>query len=331
LATPSEATTGEGRTEPAGEVLPLLSVLIETLNEEMGAGEVRLGNVLEGLKEQTYPQEKMEILVVLGGSSAGLAAYLTERYPYVKQLPFDGTAYFPMKNHALQYAEGDIIAFLDSDCIPSSGWAASIVNVISAGADVSAGRTRYPPGAPLGRTFGVFDFGHVEGNDSGEASGFLAGNCAFRRDVILQNPYDKRIRRSGGCYLLARQLRSKNYKLRYNAEQFVVHGYNVREQGYLRKRLRSGYDTILLSRIDEHGVLPEGRFLRFGLLAPFLSSASRLLYDFRRIVYNRRDLEIPLYVIPYFYLVAILMRSAEIAGGLVTVVRPDYLKKKYDW
>jgi hypothetical protein len=78
-------------------------------------------------------------------------------------------------------------------------------------------------------------------------------------------------------------------------------------------------------------VLPETRFLKLGLLAPFLFAARRMVYDWQTILVNRRDLEIAWYETPYFVAASMLVRTAEVAGGLVSVAKPDYLARRFGW
>ena len=224
-----------------------------------------------------------------------------------------------------------IIAFLDSDCMPSGNWVERIVSTLSRGADVAAGKTRYAPDHLLAHTFEVFDFGHVSGDENGEASGFIANNVAFRREILSQHSFDDRLGRSGGCYLLGQQLKSLNYKIAYDPEQFAVHGYNIEGLKWIWKRIRLGFDAINLCRLDDAGVLPEKRFMKLGILAPFAIAASRLWFDFKRFVSNSADLDIPIYAIPWFYLTSVVTRSIEAIGGVITIVRPDYFRKKFGW
>lgn len=310
---------------------PLLSVVIETFNADQET-EVEVDDVLKRLGEQTHPAECIEVLVVHDESNRGIAEYLKANYPDVRCLALRNANYFSMKNHGLKFARGEIIAFLDSDCLPrGNDWAERIVSTLSGGADVAAGKTRYAPGRLLAHTFDVFDFGHVSGDENGEASGILANNVAFGREVLSQHSFDDRLGRSGGCYLLGRQLKSLGYKIAYDPEQFAVHGYNIEGPKWIWKRIRLGFDAINLCRLDEDGVLPEQRAIKMGILAPFAIAASRVWFDFRRFVSNSADLGIPIYAIPWFCLTSVVTRSIEAIGGVITVVRPGYFHRKFGW
>ena len=225
-----------------------ISVIIETYNATPET-EIKLEHVLDKLNKQTYPRDKIEVLVVLDEANTKLAGFLKDKYPDVSLVTLNSNNYFSMKNHGIKFAQGDIVAFLDCDCIPGEDWAERIASTLSRGADVAAGKTRYPSDKPLARTFDLFDFGHVQGDENGEANCFVANNVAFRKDVLLKHNFDNRIGRSGGCYLLARQLKVLNYKMVYEPGQFAVHEYNIKGLGFIIKRIRLGYDSINLCRL----------------------------------------------------------------------------------
>jgi hypothetical protein len=56
-----------------------------------------------------------------------------------------------------------------------------------------------------------------------------------------------------------------------------------------------------------------------------------MAFDFGTIIGNRRDLEIAWYETPFFVAASLLARTLEVAGGLVSVARPDYLSRRFGW
>lgn len=308
---------------------PSISVVIETVNEETGP-QTDLNQVLAGLAKQTYPKERLEIVVVVKQGNRALRDQLREHHPKVRVVETEHTTYYPMKTAGIERATGDIIALLDSDTVPAPVWAERIADRIESGADVVAGKTRYTPGAPFARTFDFFNFGYIQGDENGRANGFLPNNVAFRRNVILEHKFDRRIGRSGAAHLLGHQLMALGYRLVYGPEQFVSHNsYGVLEE--LRMRVKSGYDSVNLSRLDGDRVLGESKYVQRSSFALAVVFARRIVFDARATVRNRRDLDIPLAQIPYFLLISPLVRALEMIAALITVVKPDYFKEKYGW
>ena len=103
------------------ETIPTLSVIIETYNASAGS-EIELRHVMNGLSEQTYPQGEMETIVVVDETNTHLADFLKAEYPAVRVVLIENSTYYAMKFLGIQSAQGEIVALLDSDCLPSKNW-----------------------------------------------------------------------------------------------------------------------------------------------------------------------------------------------------------------
>lgn len=306
-----------------------LSVVIETVNEETGP-RTGLRDVLAALRSQTHPRDRLEILVVVGEKNEALKSELRDEHPDVRVVEVDQPTYFRMKTDGIQQATGDVIALLDSDTVPVPLWAEKIVGRVAAGADAVAGKTRYAVGQPFSGTFNFFNFGYIQVDADGEANGFLPNNAAFRRQVILDHGFDPKIVRSGAGHLLGRQLKAFGYRLVYEPEALVFHNmYGLSEE--LNMRVKAGYDCVNLSALDREQVLSESRYLQRGIWGLLAVTARRIAFDARTAIGNRHDLDIPPYQIPYFLLISPLIRGLEFVAGVVTMVKPEYFKKKYSW
>lgn len=308
---------------------PLVSVIIETYNADPDA-KIQLEQVLERLRAQTYPQDRIEVVVVVEEANAELQQFLAQRFTWVRVVLTDDPAYYAMKVRGLEAAKGDLLALTDADCAPSANYVERLVKNFSAGADVVVGKVRFTPGARFAKTFDLFCFAHIKADEQGMAQAFSVNNVAFTREIVRQHRFDPRVRRSGGAYLLCRQLRAAGRKVVYDSEIVVHHdAYNLRFQ--MMMRVRTGYEVVNLARIDETGVLPETRFRRLGVLAPVVSSARRFLIDLRNVVTDRRELDISVLEIPYFFFASFVIRTIEAGAGILTIFKPDYLAERYGW
>jgi glycosyltransferase involved in cell wall biosynthesis len=132
-----------GRDGGGTDRLPFVSVVIPVLN-----GEGHLSTCLDALHRMDYPAERHEILVVDNGSTDQTADVL-RRYP-VRALhePRRGPA--RARNRGIAAARGDIVAFTDADCVPTTGWLREIVRGFSAGdvGGVAGEILPYPPKTP---------------------------------------------------------------------------------------------------------------------------------------------------------------------------------------
>lgn len=95
---------------------PFVSVIIPVRDDTE-----RLKKCLSALKDQTYPIDKYEIIVVDNGS---------KKDPVVDITPFEGgrleyeqrRGSYAARNKGIRLSRGEVLAFTDSDCIPQHDW-----------------------------------------------------------------------------------------------------------------------------------------------------------------------------------------------------------------
>jgi GT2 family glycosyltransferase len=305
----------------------MLSVVIETFNATPESN-IQLQHVLARLREQTISQEDLERIVVVDERNHQLAEHVRKIEPAAKVVATADATYYGMKRRGMKEAQGEVIALLDSDCLPGKDWAREILATIAGGADVVAGKVRFPSGAPFSRTFALFDSGHLRNEKDGQTSCFNVSNVALRRAVVREHPFDDRLTRFGGGILLGRRLRSLGYKILYNPAVAVVHNDKGLKK-HIAVRFRTGHEAVKMCRLDDAGVLPDTKFLRLGILAPFAFALRRITFDWQSIVAKRRELEIAWYEVPFFAAASVVVRAAEAGAGLVSVIKPDYFPRRF--
>lgn len=103
---------------------PFVTVVVVTYNSAATVGET-----LSSLAEQTYSEDRYEVLVVDGGSADDTEA-LAEEYGATFDLVEGGTI-GACRNRGIDLAEGDYVAFTDSDCAVPATWLRSHVDRIA--------------------------------------------------------------------------------------------------------------------------------------------------------------------------------------------------------
>jgi glycosyltransferase involved in cell wall biosynthesis len=305
---------------------PHVSVVIETITTRFdcanGSIVDDLGRTLTALDKQTYPRELIEQIVVIDEEvSQRDVKELSRRYPTVKLVRSPASNYFAAKNSGAAAASGDVIALLDGDCEPAPDWLESLLAPLASGVAAVGGRTRYTGGSWAARTFSIPDFAYVLADESGSASGFNINNVAFPREVLLKHPFDTRISRNGGCYFLFHQLRAEGARILYESRAVVAHGIDIDGFGFARKHFDRGYDGVAVYRLDDHSVLRGTRlFRRLGGIALVPIIGRRILVDWMRLLRHRRQIGISFLALPYFAMIAFVLRSIELTGGLTAVV-----------
>jgi len=113
---------------------PNVSVIILTYN---GSEYIKL--LLESLFNQSYPQERMEILVVDNASTDETLSITRKNFSSVKVIALEKNIGFAAgNNQALLHASHDLLVFLNQDTICHPGFLQSMVNIMEADKTLAA-------------------------------------------------------------------------------------------------------------------------------------------------------------------------------------------------
>lgn len=121
--------------------LPFVSVVIPHYND-LDA----LAVCLAGLRRQSWPADRMEIIVADNNSACGLDAVARVASGCrVVPAPIQGAG--PARNAGMAVSRGEILAFIDSDCDPEPDWVEHGVRAL-ADHDFAGGHVRTAPRDP---------------------------------------------------------------------------------------------------------------------------------------------------------------------------------------
>jgi glycosyltransferase involved in cell wall biosynthesis len=299
-----------------------VSVVVETVNArfglETGSLSQKLAKTMAHLQAQTYPRGMTEWIIVLdANASVPETEEIHEQWPDAKLLCSLTSNYFAAKNAGAAAATGEIVALCDSDVVPVDEWLEKLVGAFTADTAVVGGRTRYPTDTWIGRICGVTDFGYVVAGQGGVATGILLNNVAFRRDVLLSHPFDERIRRDGGCYLLFHQLRAEGLKIRHEPQARTCHQFDPHFSAIVSKQFNRGYDGAQVYALDDRQVL-QGSYLyqKLGALSLVPIATRRVLRDWFRVVRHGRQMGVGVLQLPVVCVIGLCLRTVELAGGI---------------
>lgn len=118
MAHPAPSIRGMSGRQGVEATPPLISVIIPHYNDLDN-----LARCLDRLRRQTWPVERREIIIADNNSEGGVAA--------VEAIAADARVVAareqgagPARNAAVAVAQGDILAFIDSDCLATEAWLA---------------------------------------------------------------------------------------------------------------------------------------------------------------------------------------------------------------
>lgn len=139
---PSTGVLTDPPTASGGEAdWPMVSLIIPVLNDAAG-----LRRCLTAVAAQTYPWDRLEILVVDNGSHDGTPAVVAE-FAGARLLRESRRSSYAARNRGLTAARGEVIAFTDADCVPDPRWLIDGVRALQAAprAGLVAGRIEVFP------------------------------------------------------------------------------------------------------------------------------------------------------------------------------------------
>ncbi|HWZ65824.1 MAG TPA: glycosyltransferase [Patescibacteria group bacterium] len=120
--------------EPASITKPLISVIVVVKNDR------GIAQTLKGIKECVF--DRPYEVIVVDASDHDILADIKAQNVWVRweQFPVSNKRTTPQqRNRGLELARGDIIAFIDANCEPSTEWLASIAKTIGSGEDIVCG------------------------------------------------------------------------------------------------------------------------------------------------------------------------------------------------
>ncbi len=212
----------------------LVSIIIPAYNAER-----TLGECLDGCLAQGYPDT--EIIVVDDGSTDGTERVARARnVGYIRQ---ENGGPAKARNTGAREAEGEVIAFTDSDCIPEPNWIEALV--ASLDEDTAAVGGTYGIANP-DSTLARFIHEEIAARHShfGEAVDFLGSfNVAYKKAAFdAVGGFDESFRiASAEDNDLAYRLSDRGGTLRFTGEAVVCHHHPTRLWPYLRTQMRHGF------------------------------------------------------------------------------------------
>jgi glycosyltransferase involved in cell wall biosynthesis len=202
-------------------VLPFVSVVVPVLDR---AG--MIGTLLDSLAAQWYPADRHEILVVDNGSTDGTQG-VVERYPVTLLSETSRRSSYAARNRGIAAGRGELVAFIDSDCVADPGWLAALVE----GSDDP--------------TYGAFAGEVVAFAPSSRPERFLARRRVAQHASMLRHPYlpcvttsnvayrraaldrigafDAELRSGGDVDLAWRMQEQTPYRIAYRPAAIVAH------------------------------------------------------------------------------------------------------------
>ena len=245
-----------------------------------------------------------------GAQSSGLA----EELPGLKLVLAPVHTSYELKNAGVRAAAADLVAFLDADCVPESGWLRALVGTMRRYPDAVAasGRTVYEGRSLVERALAVLSRGYLDPGGAGVgATKFISNNNGcIRRDVFLAHPLPT----DGGPFAAGVQseaVRRAGGRLLFTPDAVVVHEF---EGWPMERDIRRniGYATIRIRQIDP--AMPFAWMARFGPISIPLFFVARTIDSCWDCLRVGRRYGLRWYELPAAFAMAVVVHAMELGG-----------------
>jgi cellulose synthase/poly-beta-1,6-N-acetylglucosamine synthase-like glycosyltransferase len=214
-----------------------ISVIVPVYNEEKN---IRF--LIESLLCLNYPKNKYEIIIVDNNSEDKTAEIIKEFQ--VIYLCEKKQSSYAARNKGIKESKGDILAFIDGDCIPDKDWLKNaITHFINEDIDIIAGAMtlyNYSISLKLIDIYQLITLGERQVNSQEEGK-CASGNLIVKKEIFEKIGYFKGRLVSGGDGEWTKRATDHGFKLRYCSDVEVYHPSLEDFRGLLKRAIRIGY------------------------------------------------------------------------------------------
>jgi mycofactocin system glycosyltransferase len=270
----------------SAEKLPTVSVVIPVKDR---ADELR--NCLTSLHQLNYPRHRLEIVVVDDGSSDHSAEVARELGAVLVESGAVGGGPALARNQGAKVAGGEILAFIDSDCIASPQWLVELLPVFAEARVAAVGGLvdgMYDDSA-LDRYEAVMSSLNLGGREMSGSAGddtFYLPSCNLlvRKQAFMAAAGFRTALQVGEDVDLTWRLRDAGWEIVYLPHGRVCHAHRSKFWPFMKRRFDYGTSEGLLKQLHpERGkkmVLPAVLAVVLGLLVGALVAGSLLPLPF---------------------------------------------------
>lgn len=258
---------------------PFISVIIPTFNDNQ-----RLKICLDALANQSYPISYIEVIIVDNGSDKPPFELVTD-YANVQLLEESKVGSYAARNTGIDNAKGDILAFIDSDCIPLSDWIeqgvkhlteVNVPTVIGGEVDIFYEIDNQPTAIELYEKLFAFPIKRNIRDNHYPPS----GNMFVPKSVLeIVGKFNENLK-SGGDIDWGNRAYNKGINIQYSRQITVLHPARRTFTQYANKVRRVAGGQVKRSRLDDQKPFFLNRIFYYDFLPP-LGATKSLLKDQR--------------------------------------------------
>lgn len=268
---------------------PKVSIVIPTYNEKE-----RIARCIESLLCQSYPQNKIEIIVVDDGSTDGTSPFIKKNFPKVKLITKKNSGAYDSRNKGIAIASGKIIALTDGDCVATKNWIKNIEKILrEKNAQIVGGKINHE-NSFIAKFIGISDFGGYQDNNEKYVTCIPTCNLAVKKEIFKEFSFDPKLR-SAGDRLFSWKLVEAGYKLLYHPSIQITHKPSIKLSRFLERKYRYGKAFVQIRKRVK--TLPAAKLVRLHIPGLIIIALTRFLLDTYRLFRFRKQLDVKFYEI----------------------------------
>ena len=284
---------------------PLISIIVPVYN-----GEKTITACVESIIDQEFSKEEYEIIVV-DNKSTDKTREIVEKF-HIKLVSEDEIqSSYAARNLGVTIAKGEIILFIDADCIAKKDWISKIIEGFN-DPEVGAIGGEIDDAQPSTLVERFLSDIHPLKNCMKFEGVFLpiliTANAAFRKNLFIRlGGFKQNLYTIADIDLSWRLLLETKYKINYVPDAIVFHKHRTTLKGMYKQQYRSGLGIILLDamykRFRDYPYQPREEYSRI-----IHQIISLLIYTrsiiFRLLTFVFRGLGWDYVLRPVFYFIA---------------------------
>lgn len=236
---------------------PTVSITIATYNRKKS-----LINLISRLSKQTYPENKISLIITDDGSKEPLQLSEIQKKTNLRTtiIRQENKGQAAARNTAIYRSSSEIIVIIDDDMNPDDRLIESHVHPLMNGFDVSFGKINTPYNSNLP----AFELYHLQSLNKRYESylngnkpigtGLCTGNVAFRRNIFLDiRGFDESLKRSEDRDIGIR-FQISGAKIIFNEKAITTHESDHRSAPEWRKKanLYGIYDSLIAKKFEQY-------------------------------------------------------------------------------
>lgn len=238
----SRSRGARGAATTSSADVPRISVIVPAYNAESV-----LADCLHALVEQEYPRDRYEILVV-DNNSQDRTAEIIRKFPVTSLSKTDQQSSYAARNAGVAKAAGEILAFIDADCVADGHWLANAVELFrDPTVGCVAGHIGNTPPVTVVQEYLLDVLAQTDFLTNPFLPYAVTANVFYRKDVFDRiGPFEGAWISGGDADLAWRMQLKTPYRLTYCESATINHTHRRTRRAHFRQRWTWGYGAVLL-------------------------------------------------------------------------------------